>query len=139
MKDAIIMRVFKALELTNDFYHFIQEEHLSLKIPNLPSNSIGEQVWCIIGARESYINALIKGEWDGFSCSLTDVKSKSLVIDKLQETYQKLNAVLEADIKDINILIDLLEHEVQHHGQLIRYAYANGIVFPVSWKNRYTV
>jgi hypothetical protein len=33
----------------------------------------------------------------------------------------------------------LLEHEVQHHGQLIRYVYANGLTFPGSWNERYTV
>ena len=37
------------------------------------------------------------------------------------------------------LLVTLLEHEVQHHGQLIRYVYANGLSFPASWSERYTV
>jgi hypothetical protein len=35
--------------------------------------------------------------------------------------------------------MDLLEHELQHHGQLIRYVYGNKLEFPESWKKRYTV
>ena len=33
----------------------------------------------------------------------------------------------------------LLEHEVQHHGQLIRFVYGNKLSFPESWNKRYTV
>jgi uncharacterized damage-inducible protein DinB len=33
----------------------------------------------------------------------------------------------------------LLEHEVQHHGQLIRYLYGLGIERPESWKQRYAL
>ena len=32
-----------------------------------------------------------------------------------------------------------LEHEVQHHGQLIRFVYGNALTFPESWHDRYTV
>jgi len=140
MKEILITRVLKALTLTNSFYAYIQEDHLKLKIQNVPSNSIGEQAWCIIGARESYLRALIKGQWDGFSCSLSNTKDKELIMSKLQETYSDLEKAVEViTYPDISILIDLLEHEVQHHGQLIRYAYSNGIGFPQSWNERYTV
>jgi hypothetical protein len=33
----------------------------------------------------------------------------------------------------------LLEHEIQHHGQLIRFVYGNRLSFPESWNQRYTV
>lgn len=37
------------------------------------------------------------------------------------------------------LLMSLLEHEVQHHGQLIRYLYGNRLAIPQSWKARYTL
>ncbi len=37
------------------------------------------------------------------------------------------------------LAFDLLEHEVQHHGQLIRFVYGNKLTFPPSWHKRYTV
>jgi len=135
-------RVVNALVLTADFYHHISESNLTLSITKVPSNTIGEQAGCIIGARESYLKALKNGEWVGFSCSLDEHYDKNLVISKLQETTFNIQKfLLETDMKDINLnlLIDLLEHEVQHHGQLIRYAYANKLGFPKSWNARYTV
>jgi len=140
--DILIQRIDKALSLTYDFYLHIREEHLELKISELPSNTIGEQAYCIIGARESYLNALEKGQWIGFSCSLTSTTDKSLILSKLLETQANIENYLQRNSlneKDYSILFDLLEHEAQHHGQLIRFAYANKIGFPKSWNDRYTV
>lgn len=39
----------------------------------------------------------------------------------------------------MNILITLLEHEAQHHGQLIRYFYANGISLSPEFAKRYAL
>ncbi|WP_216829748.1 hypothetical protein [Alkalihalobacterium elongatum] len=142
--DTICKRVLQSLHLTEDFYKYISESHLNLKLNNLPSNTIGEQAYCIIGARESYLNALKKGEWSGFSCSLfkNEYYDHSIVINKLEETRKNIHNFLEGtciDNVNLNLLIDLLEHEVQHHGQLIRYAYASKLGFPNSWNTRYTV
>lgn len=140
--DIVKQRILQALNLTNDFYHHINVECLRLKISEVPSNTIGEQAYCIIGARESYLKALIIGQWDGFDCSLIDSKNKKLIITKLEETHSNIEEFLQdisIDEVNSNLLFDLLEHEVQHHGQLIRFAYANKIEFPKSWNTRYTV
>ena len=41
--------------------------------------------------------------------------------------------------EQIELAFDLLEHEIQHHGQLIRFVYGNRLSFPDSWSKRYTV
>ncbi|QPC47893.1 hypothetical protein [Mangrovibacillus cuniculi] len=140
--NIIKQRVIQAMELTNEFYQNLEDVDLRLKIPNVPSNTIGEQAYCIIGARESYLEALKEGQWSKFRCSLTDSTEKELVVNKLTESNANIGLFLEKHIDveiNINFLIDLLEHEVQHHGQLIRFAYANKLIFPESWHNRYTV
>jgi hypothetical protein len=140
--DILKQRVLQALSLTDDFYNHINDGGLRLRISDVPSNTIGEQAYCIIGARESYLKALKVGQWDGFECSLTDSNNRTLVISKMEETHRNIERFLQ-DIYtsevNSNLLFDLLEHEVQHHGQLIRYAYANKIGFPKSWNTRYTV
>ncbi|WP_026477703.1 hypothetical protein [Alkaliphilus transvaalensis] len=45
----------------------------------------------------------------------------------------------ELNEKQTELLLALLEHEIQHHGQLIRYFYGNELIFPKSWNERYTV
>jgi hypothetical protein len=140
--DILKQRVLQALSLTDDFYNTINDDCLRLKISNVSSNTIGEQAYCIIGARESYLKSLEIGHWAGFHCSLTDSNNKTKIISKLEQTHTNIERFLKDNsIGDINynLIFDLLEHEVQHHGQLIRYAYANKIDFPKSWNIRYTV
>lgn len=133
-------KLLRALRLTNDFFYHIEESTFILKIPNAPSNTIGDQVYCIVGARESYLESMKVGRWTGFSCSLTDCNDKENVAEKMEETYMNTQKYLEDEpINKPDFLFDLLEHEVQHHGQLIRFAYANKISFPKSWNARYTV
>ncbi|MBS3937127.1 MAG: hypothetical protein KGZ50_00955 [Peptococcaceae bacterium] len=140
--EHVINRVLKAFELTADFYSFIPEAGLALAILGAPSNRIGEQAWCIVGARESYLAALKSGSWKGFSCSLQDCFDKRLILNKLEQTALDLIELVRtstAEELNIGLLLALLEHEVQHHGQLIRYAYANRLGFPNSWSARYSV
>ncbi len=94
-----------------------------------------------MGARESYTKAIEMGEWKGFTCSLAAPKIKQSVLVTLEETGKKLNEINFMGLTDaqIDLAFNLLEHESQHHGQLIRFVYANGLSFPESWHQRYTV
>lgn len=108
-----------------------------------PSNSIGAQFWCLVGARESYGCAFEAGAWKGFSCSLKDIKAPDAVRDALATSQASLmtqiEAAVEIDAARQAILLDLIEHEAQHHGQLIRYFYANGMTFPEAFAKRYAL
>ena len=131
----------RAFTLTNDLVIHLEEKSLSLALPNLPSNQIAGQLWCLVGARESYLRAIQAGEWKGFSCSLKTPDLKESVLEALEASYQLLNEIIFEDLSEnqIKLALDLLEHEIQHHGQLIRYIYGNRLSFPESWKKRYTV
>jgi len=140
--DILVRKIERAFSLTKDLIENLSQESLSLYLGDLPSNKIGEQVWCIIGARESYLKAIQAGRWAGFSCSLRDSTSKSEVLKCLDSSsanlikYLKENALYEGQRE---MIFDLLEHEIMHHGQLIRYIYGNKLEFPESWNKRYTV
>ncbi len=137
------------LERTNrlflDLLEFIPNEYLSSKLSNLPSNTIGQQLWCVIGARSSYLKAIKAGEWKGFECCLSwkETSNAERVKEALNSTFTELNSYLnnttELEDSGISYLIDLLEHEVQHHGQLIRYLYGLKLGVPKSWQDRYNL
>lgn len=131
----------RAFVLTHDLVIHLDEKSLVLDLPELPSNPISGQLWCVIGARESYLRAIQAGEWKGFSCSLKTPNVKQSVLEALEESSQLLNEIDYEDLSEIQIklALDLLEHEIQHHGQLIRYIYGNHLTFPESWHKRYTV
>lgn len=141
MNQQLKAKLSRAFKLTHDLIVHLDETSLNLDLPGLPSNRIAGQLWCIIGARESYIKAIAAGSWQGFSCSLTTPQVKQSVLAALQSTHERLNEINFTDLTDaqIELAFDLLEHEIQHHGQLIRFVYGNGLTFPVSWQQRYTV
>ncbi len=131
-----------AFNLTYDLYNSIDENNLILKIDNLPSNSIGNQAWCIVGARESYFNAIKKSGWIGFNCSLDNYNDKFEILQLLSSTRKTILEFLNditLSFEQVEFAFKLLEHEIQHHGQLIRYFYSNKFEFPKSWKDRYSV
>lgn len=62
--NLVINKISRAFALTQDLVEYLDEANLQLKLPNLPSNTIGEQFWCMVGARESYLKAIQKmGGW----------------------------------------------------------------------------
>lgn len=141
MNDALKRRVGTAFRLTEDLVAHLDESALRRDIPGVASNRIAAQLWCVVGARESYLRAIRAGEWQGFACSLQEPGRKDAVSAALGATADELSGLPFDGLSDgqIDVAFALLEHEVQHHGQLIRYVYANGLTFPGSWTERYTV
>lgn len=132
-------------ELYIDFINHVPESYLGSKLLNLPSNEIGQQLWCVVGARESYLKAIIAGKWEGFSCSLPWDKTKSslTIKDAFIKTHSNIHSYLDSSVdvseESLKYLFNLLEHEVQHHGQLVRYLYGLKLGVPDSWKKRYSL
>ena len=141
MNQKLKTRLKQSFKLTYDLVVHLDEESLGLDLPNLPSNRISGQLWCIVGARESYTKAIETGSWQGFSCSLTLPQVKQSVLATLQATQKRLDEIDFVNLTEaqVDLAFALLEHEVQHHGQLIRFVYGNGLTFPESWRKRYTV
>lgn len=134
-------KIKRAFDLTKDLVMALDEDHLPLYLGQLPSNTIGQQLWCIVGARESYIKAIENDAWIDFSCSLSDTTSKDLILKALTKTELSFDSIIDLPMTNEreSLLFDLLGHEIQHHGQLIRYVYGNKLSFPQSWNDQYTV
>lgn len=137
-------RLTQVTNLTNSLAAQLSSEQLKSHNGEAPSNSIGAQFWCVVGARESYSRAFEAGEWQGFSCSLTEPEVPASVQAALAASQAGLQAALAAaaqpwDEARQRILFDLLEHEAQHQGQFIRYFYANRIPFPPDFAKRYAL
>jgi len=136
-------RLNRSFEIYEELANHIEQPALSWKLASLPSNTFGEQLWCVVGARESYIRGIEKGQWDGFRCSLSKeaITRKKDVTEALlnsvstaRQVFGKITTLTEAQEK---LAFDLLEHEVQHQGQLIRYLYGLKLGIPAGLKGRY--
>lgn len=127
-----------------DLVSVLTPQQLASDLGGLPSNTIGAQLWCVVGARESYARAALAGSWQGFTCRLSseETRDSAAILSALAATVADVLAAagrVEPGSAAEDFMLDLLEHEVQHHGQLIRYLYALGIERPSSWKERYAL
>ncbi|QDT96043.1 hypothetical protein [Gimesia aquarii] len=133
----------RSFTLYRDLIESIEESTLSSKLARLPSNTLGLQLWCVIGARESFSKAIQANQWSGFSCSLENTDNKVSVAEALHRSESAVSEALEtiAEFSDVQnrLIIDLLEHEAAHHGQLIRYLYGLKLTIPASWKSKYAL
>lgn len=141
--DDLLRRLERAQGLYADLAAELTPESLSARLGDLPSNTIAGQLWCVVGARESYTRAAREGGWRGFTSSL-DLQSAddpAYVSGVLVSSFADVVATIEGgvDVEGQRWLVDLLEHETQHHGQLIRYLYGLGIARPTSWRERYAL
>jgi len=133
----------RSFALYSDLVEGIHESDLALSLPQLPSNSLGLQLWCVVGARESFSKAIEANEWSGFACSLHSPEKKESVVDALKRSAEVVSLALETidaytEIQN-RLIVDLLEHEASHHGQLIRYIYGLNLPIPDSWKSKYAL
>jgi hypothetical protein len=144
VSSAAVQRSFdRSFGLYRDLVAVLGEGGLQSRLPGLRSNTAGAQMWCVVGARESYARAIAAGEWEGFSCSLDEPGDPARVEAALRsseaavsEALRRLPDMTEAQDR---LVLDLLEHEAQHHGQLIRFLYALRLEIPASWRTRYAL
>ena len=144
MREQLTKRFERTNSLFLDAVEAFGREHLDSKLGDLPSNAVGAQYWCVVGARESYLRAAKSGEWRGFTCRLAPgTRDPETIASALRASHDEVSAFLvdapELSEVEENWMLDLLEHEVQHHGQLIRYLYGLRVEPPQSWIDRYAL
>lgn len=111
----------------------------------VPSNPIGMQLWCVVGARETWARAMEKGTWGPFGCSIAsfdDTQNPSVVAHALATSASAFRAAALGTTEDetrTDFKLGLLEHESQHLGQLLRYLLGLGIEPPPGWKKRFAL
>lgn len=145
LADVVRQRFSRSIALYRALIETLPESALAARLPGARSNTLGAQLWCVVGARESYVRALRAGAWKGFACSLTreDCTRRERMAAALADSGAGLLDVLEGiatfDAPREGLLMDALEHEAAHQGQVIRYLYALDLDIPKPWAERYAL
>lgn len=111
----------------------------------VPSNPIGMQLWCVVGARETWARAVKEGTWGPFGCSIAsyeDTRKPDAVARALATSASSFREATLATTEDetrTDFKLGLLEHESQHLGQILRYLLGLGIEPPPGWKKRFAL
>jgi hypothetical protein len=133
----------RADALYRDLIGVLTPELLGSRLPGSRSSRVGNHFWCVVGARESYVRAARAGAWQGFASSLTVDDDPQAVAAALADSAREVGRWLETldpeDEASLEWALHLLEHETQHHGQLIRYLYAVPLPIPRSWIEQYAL
>jgi hypothetical protein len=141
MSVALTRRLEAQFALYEDLATTLSAETLASHLGELRSNSIGEQLWCVVGGRESWARAIPGGEWQGFACSLNEAHDPSKVTAALSASADQVRAVLDDSLAGASEdqALGLLEHEAGHGGQLLRYVLGLELEVPPSWKGYFGV
>jgi len=145
VNNVLRRRLARANTLYLDFVDAVTAEQLGSRLRDLPSDTVGHQLWCVLGARESYPKAARAGEWQGFTSPVTqeqttDAAALRAALEQTAAEVDEWVAGIAADDEgSLAYALALLEHETQHHGQLIRFLYCLGIERPHSWQQQYAL
>jgi hypothetical protein len=145
VNDLLRRRFERSNTLYLDFLDTVPDSRLGSRLADLPSDTIGHQLWCVLGARESYPRAAQAGRWQGFTSPVTAEQTTDAAA--LRSAFVQTAADLDAwiaglaadDEESLRYVLALLEHETQHQGQLIRYLYGLGIDRPHTWQQQYAL
>jgi uncharacterized damage-inducible protein DinB len=135
--------------MTYDLLDALREEDLDLKLNFERSQSVGYQLWCMLGAQESWVSLIETGQWKGFSCSVNTLRGGDalerfkrqmrLADEVLLEAMQRadLTGSLADGRSPLAHYLKLVEHEAHHQGQLINFIYAFDWPIPKSWEEKW--
>jgi hypothetical protein len=144
LQQLIDTRLDAAFELYDELAASLDATQLRQSLP-VPSNPIGMQLWCVVGARETWARAMQTGTWGPFGCSLAsfdETLDPRLVAGALVASASAFRAAALANPADetrTDFKLGLLEHESQHLGQILRYLLGLGIEPPPGWKQRFAL
>ncbi|HUP31478.1 MAG TPA: hypothetical protein VM184_00480 [Gaiellaceae bacterium] len=144
VQDLIAARLDAVFRLYDELIASLDGAQLRQSLP-VPSNPIGMQLWCVVGARETWARALESGTWGPFDCSIAsfeDTQNPRLVADALAASasaFREAAAASPADEARTDLKLGLLEHESQHLGQILRYLLGLEIDPPAGWKERFAL
>ena len=144
LQRLIDARLDAAFGLYTELIEALDETQLRRSLP-VPSNPIGLQLWCVVGARETWARALETGIWGPFRCSISSsegTRKHDVVAGALATSASAFRAAAVARPDDdarTDFKLGLLEHESQHLGQLLRYVLGLGIEPPPGWKKRFAL
>jgi hypothetical protein len=136
--------------LSYDYLDGLDSHHLELRLPFPESQSLLYQFWCMTGAHESYLRKLEHGEWKGFSSSLDQLPevTPQTIKAQMKQADDKMERLLvESGAERMiangettyEVVLQMIKHEIHHHGQMINLMFCHHLPIPESWKDEWAL
>ena len=128
-------------QLSYDYLDSLKPEDLALTLPFPESQSLKYQFWCMVGAHESYFKKLKTGQWQGFASSLDTLEevTPASIKAQMQKTDANMADLLsKMDLSQTlangqpayEVVLQMIKHEMHHHGQLINFTFCHHLPIP---------
>lgn len=137
-------------QMTYDFISEISDTELNMTLPFPQSQSIANQLYCMLGTTETFGNYLKTGKWSEWNCSLDNWERTT--IDEITSKFKSSDELLieGLDQRDLTqaynsgktllqLYFILVEHESHHQGQIINFIYALNLPIPKSWQEKWAL
>jgi hypothetical protein len=136
--------------LTYDYLDLLDAAQLELTLPFPESKSLGYQFWCMVGAHESYLKKLEHGAWQGFASSLDQFAqvTPDVIKQQMRQADETMHALLQRiDLAQplksgqpgYGVVMQMIKHEMHHHGQLINFMFCHHLPIPASWHDEWAL
>ncbi len=147
----ILLAEWRAIRaLTYAYLDELAPHHLALRLPFPESQTLGYQFRCMTGAHESYLRKLQTGSWQGFASSLDQfatvtpaiIQQQMRTADDELATFlatHELSAPLASGQPGHEVLLQMIKHEMHHHGQLINFLYCHQLPIPSAWADEWAL
>ena len=135
---------------TYDYLAMLSTSDLAETLPFPESQSLGYQFRCMTGAHESYLRKLETGAWQGFASSLDQYDAVTPAI--IAQQMRIADASMETQLSEIDlenplsngqpgyeVVMQMIKHEMHHHGQLINFMYCLHLPIPESWQDEWAL
>ena len=123
MRETIIDNLTQRFGFYADLATQVDDDTINAAMDIPRQRSLGQHLWCIVGARESFATAIEAGEMCGWSSSVTQFERDEFIA-KLKQSAQILLAAIDGvgewTPQRHKLLAQVAEHEVMHEGQIIR-------------------
>lgn len=141
MSTPLLRRVNTLIRMFDDLAATLPAETLASHLGELRSNTIGQQLQCLVGGRETWAQAIPKAKWPGFASSLEDPHDPERVRAALTSSAAQIRVVLVPGLSEASegLALGLLEHEAGHAGQLLRYVLGLELDVPRSWERYFAL
>jgi len=138
----LVKKIDEIMTQYNDFLDFIGPDDLNKQLVLASSNTIAQHLRCVIAGRISMLDSFPTNknfEWHVSikDDELNDFKKMQFHLSKSGKDLMSMLTSNDLNEQQKEILLDMINHEYMHQGQLVRYLIHHGMGYPQSWDKKW--
>lgn len=135
MREVLLRNLAQRFESYNDLIQHIDENTLSGRLGAPRDKNVRDNLWCIVGTRESFAQAIAADSPLHWKCSMQQFAREDFIKALAESAASFLDTVASVAAwsdQQADLLARIVEHEAMHEGQIIRQVWGLEKTLPES-------